>query len=178
MQGYNTFLSGGRATPLTPPSTDNTNTYPEEDSFISPFLMSNWIEEFSNVLSDAGLTFDATSSTQLLTAIQSIAGGGSTYTINTGAFTASFGSSYLCDVEAGGFTVTLPLSPSAGDDGNSIVFMKSDPALNGNTLTFGRNGETIMDIASDLDIEASDGENIKLTFIWDNTANTWKVVTG
>ena len=107
-----------------------------------------------------------------------IAGGGTTYNIQTGNFTASFGTSYLCDVEGGAITATLPASPGAGDDGKSIEFVKSDPALGGNTLTLGRNGETIMDSAADMDIEASDGENITIKAIWDDTANTWKIAVG
>jgi len=98
------------------------------------------------------------------------------YTINTTGFTAEFGKLYLCDVSGAGFTVTLPLSPTASNDGEVVILAKSDPSLGGNTLTIGRNSQTIMGLSEDFLIEASDGENIQVKLIWDNTATDWKVI--
>jgi|DEB0MinimDraft_6_1074348.scaffolds.fasta_scaffold11182_3 hypothetical protein len=173
MEHYNTFLGGGRATPLTAQAQDNTNKYPGTDSFISPYFINSLIQELDSILTEAGDTFDNSKTDQLLTAIQTIGGGSATATVQTTGFTASFGGVYLCKVGGGGFTATLPATPTSGDDGKTITFIKSDSGLNGNTLTIGRNGEDIMGDASDLLIEESDGENIKIILIWDDTASEW-----
>lgn len=174
MEHYNTFLSGGRATPLTPQAQVNTNKYPDTDSFISPYFINSLIEELDSLLTAAGLSFDNTATDQILTAIQTLGAGGSPVaSIETTGFTAAFGGVYLCKVAGAGFTATLPLAPAAGDDGKTITFYKSDPAENGNTLTLGRNSENINTLAEDLLIEASDGENIKVIVAWDDTLNSW-----
>lgn len=178
MEHYNNYLSSGQAAALSAQVQDNTKKYPALNSFISPYWVTAMIVEMENLFTAAGLSFDNADRTQLLTAIQTVAGGSATYTIQTGNFTASFGGSYLCDVEGGSITATLPLAPAAGDNGKSIKFIKSDPTLAGNDLILGRNSETIMDAASDLTIAASDGENITITAVWDNTAGTWKIAIG
>ena len=93
--------------------------------------------------------------------------------VKSTGFTSSFGEVYLCKVGGGGFTATLPASPTSADDGKSITFIKSDSGLNGNTLTIGRNGSNIMASATDLLIEQADGENIKIILVWDDTASEW-----
>lgn len=173
MEHYNTFLSGGRSTPLTAQAQVNTNKYPDTNSFISPYFINSLIQEIEAVLVAGGSTFDNTSTTQLRDAIQTIGGGSATASVKTTGFTAAFGGVYLCKVGGGGFTATLPASPTSADDGKTITLIKSDSGLNGNTLTVGRNGSNIMASATDLLIEQSDGENIKIIFVWDDTASEW-----
>ena len=67
-------------------------------------------------------------------------------TVKTTGFTAVTGTGYFCNTTGGGFTVTLPLSPSAGD-----VIGVADYAQTFDTdnLTLGRNGSNIAGAASD-----------------------------
>ena len=131
------------------------------------------IQEIEAVLVAGGLTFDNTSTTQLRDAIQTIGGGSATASVKTTGFTADFGGVYLCKVGGGGFTATLPASPTSADDGKTITLIKSDSGLNGNTLTVGRNGSNTMASATGLLIEPSGGVTTKIVFMWDDTASEW-----
>jgi len=179
LKRYDNYLSSGQPTPLTASAASaSPNQYPGLNSYISPYLMTDIMEEIANVITDAGLSLDGTDRTQLSAAVTLLAAGGATANIQSGNFTASFGTTYLVKIGGGDVTATLPLAPAAGDDGKQIIFRVSDKDLNGNKLTLARNGENIMGLAEDMDIEESDGVNVSVVATWDNTGNEWLVTIG
>ncbi len=101
-----------------------------------------------NIISQSGttVTLGASGDSIALASGASQTGFGRTGTVDwdttpkTAGFTAVSGNGYFCNTTSGGFTATLPTSPSAGD----IVALK-DYALTWNTgnLTIGRGGSPI-----------------------------------
>lgn len=77
-----------------------------------------------------------------LTGIES---GGLTWVVKSADYTASGGDGVLCDVSGGSFTVSLPSSPTLGDE----VGIKNDGTAP-NTVTINRNGNTIENAASNV----------------------------
>tara|TARA_R110000850_G_scaffold172331_2_gene297572 strand:- start:14412 stop:18347 length:3936 start_codon:yes stop_codon:yes gene_type:complete len=77
-------------------------------------------------------------------------GGGATLTgIKTTTYTATAGDKVPCDTSGGAFTLSLPASPSVGDE---VLFFDYGQAFNSNTLTIGRNGNKIMNSATDMTV--------------------------
>ena len=92
-----------------------------------------------------------------------------TASIKTTGFTAVTGTGYFCNTTGGGFTVTLPLSPSAGD-----VVGVSDYAqtFDTGTLTLGRNGSNINGNAFDSDLTT---EGLAVTLVYVDGTKGWIV---
>lgn len=84
--------------------------------------------------------------------VDASAGGGSGLTIDgtvrSTAFTAVAGNTYKIDVTGGGFTATLPATPTEGDEVGFLFVNGSDPRTD--NLTCGRNGSEIEDASEDL----------------------------
>lgn len=93
--------------------------------------------------------------------------GGINYVVKNSTYTASDKEGVLADTSGGAFTVTLPITPSTGDQ----VFI-ADAAGTWATfnLTVGRNGETIDGTAEDVTCDV-DGASVQ--FIFNGT--TWVV---
>ncbi len=68
-------------------------------------------------------------------------------TAKTSPFTAVSGDGFFVNTTGGAVTVTLPASPTAGDE---VSFMDQGYDFNTNALTVGRNGSNITNAASDL----------------------------
>ena len=87
----------------------------------------------------------------------------------TTGFTAVTGTGYFCNTTGGPFTVTLPLSPSAGD-----VVGVSDYAqtFDTDTLTLGRNSSNIAGVASDSFISTA---GIAVTLVYVDVTKGWIV---
>ena len=100
---------------------------------------------------------------RVITAATGSAGGVSWQTgdIKTGNFTASADEGYFCNTSGGGFTLTLPSSPSAG---NTVAVADYGNDFAGNNLTIGRNSEPIEGVASDLTINQS-GAAFELIYV-------------
>ena len=92
-----------------------------------------------------------------------------TSSIKTTGFTAVTGTGYFCNTTGGEFTVTLPLSPSAGD-----VVGVSDYAKTFDTdkVTLGRNGSNIGGEALDGRLET---EGIAITLVYVDGTKGWIV---
>jgi hypothetical protein len=93
----------------------------------------------------------------------------SPWTRKTGAYTAVSGDRLLADTGGGAFTITLPASPSGGDE--IEIVLCNDPSTN--NLTIGRNSETIEGDAADMTVSTK--TNFRL--IYDGTDSDWKVTT-
>jgi hypothetical protein len=94
-------------------------------------------------------------------------GGGLTYVVKTANYTTQNNEGVLADTSGGSFTVTLPATPSTGDQ---VVVADPTGDWGTNNLTVGRNGETISDVAQDLVCDIA-GAAVQL--IYDGT--TWAV---
>ena len=89
--------------------------------------------------------------------------------IKTTGFTAASGEGYFCDTSSGGFTVTLPASPSAGD----IVAIKDYAnTFDTDNLTLGRNGSNIGGLAQDSIINQ---EGLAVTLVYADATKGWLV---
>lgn len=96
-----------------------------------------------------------------------IGGGGINYTLQTANYTAQNGEGVLADTSGGSFTVTLPASPSTGDQ---VVVADPTGDWGTNNLTIGRNGSTIAGVAQDLVCDIS---SVSVQLVYDGT--TWTV---
>ena len=110
-----------------------------------------------NVLTSNGTTWTSTPS----------GGGGLEYVVKTANYTTSDLEGVLADTSGGAFTVTLPITPSAGAQ---VVIADSGNSWGTNNLTIARNGSTIADVAENLVCDIT-GASIQL--VYDGT--TWNV---
>jgi hypothetical protein len=117
------------------------------------------------------LTYDSTNGWQAEDAPTSSGGGGGglIFVTKTANYTASSGQGILADTSGGAFTVTLPASPSTGDQ---VVVADSGNSFATNRLTVARNSSTIADSAEDLVLDIND---VLVDFIYDGS--TWQFYT-
>ena len=92
-----------------------------------------------------------------------------TGSIKTAGFTAVTGTGYFCDTTGGAFTVTLPLSPSAGDVIGVADYAKTFDTDN---LTLGRNGSNISGGADDAVVNTA---GIAVTLVYVDGTKGWIV---
>jgi len=83
----------------------------------------------------------------------------------TAAETVQTGAQILANTNGGAFTITLPASPSAGDE---VSFIDQGYDFNTNALTVGRNGSNIANAASDLVVNTQ-GAGFSLVYSGDAT---------
>tara|TARA_R100001594_G_scaffold2816_1_gene11066 strand:- start:30 stop:1391 length:1362 start_codon:yes stop_codon:yes gene_type:complete len=89
--------------------------------------------------------------------------------IKTTGFTATAGVGYFCDTTSGGFTVTLPASPTAGDVIGVADYAKTFDTDN---LVLGRNSEKIGGVAENATLTT---EGIAVTLVYVDTTKGWIV---
>jgi len=82
-------------------------------------------------------------------------------TAKTAGFTAVAGNGYFVNTTSGAITVTLPLSPTAGD---TVGIADYANTADTNAITIGRNGSNIQGLASDFFI-TTEGGTIILTYV-------------
>jgi len=90
-----------------------------------------------------------------------------TYNTASSATTATVNQSYFCDTSSAAFTLTLPASPSAGDEVNIIDISGT---FDTNNLTVGRNSEKIMGLSEDLTVAT---ERAAFTLVYSGSTNGW-----
>lgn len=95
-----------------------------------------------------------------------LAGGGIAYAVKTANYTIAHNEGVIANTSGGSFTITLPASPSAGDQ----VFIADGASFATNALTVARNGSTIEGAAEDLVLDVV-GVNVQLIY----TGSTWQV---
>jgi cell wall assembly regulator SMI1 len=83
----------------------------------------------------------------------------------TSAETVQTGAQILANTNGGAFTITLPASPSAGDE---VSFIDQGYDFNTNALTIGRNGSNIANSAADLVVNTQ-GADFGLVYSGDAT---------
>ena len=83
----------------------------------------------------------------------------------TSAETVQTGAQILANTNGGAFTITLPASPSAGDE---VSFIDQGYDFNTNALTIGRNGSNIANSAADLVVNTQ-GAGFGLVYSGDAT---------
>jgi hypothetical protein len=93
--------------------------------------------------------------------------GGVSYVTKTANYTTANLEGVLADTSGGAFTVTLPASPSAGDQ---VVIADAGASFGSNNLTVGRNSSTINGVAENLVLDIT-GVNVQ--FVYDGS--TWRV---
>ena len=97
----------------------------------------------------------------------SLPASGLSYVVKSSNYTTQNNEGVLANTALGAFTVTLPASPSVG---NQVVVADEFGDFAANALTVGRNGQTIANSASDLICDIS-GVSVQLVY----TGNTWDV---
>jgi hypothetical protein len=85
----------------------------------------------------------------------------------TASETVQPGAQLLVDTSGGAVTVTLPASPSAGDE---VSFLDSKYTFDTNNLTVNRNSEKIVNDASDLTVAV---EGAAFTLVYANSSIGW-----
>jgi hypothetical protein len=92
--------------------------------------------------------------------------------VQTTGFTAVKGNAYPCNTTSAGFTVTLPATPSAGDQVQLVDYAGT---FDTNALTIDPNGEDIVGQASNV-LVVKDREAITLTYI--DSTQGWLPTSG
>ena len=95
------------------------------------------------------------------------AGGTAWQAVKTTGFTAVAGQGYFCNTTGGAFTMTLPSSPSIGDE---VSFIDYAGTFDSDNLTIGRNSEKINGAASDLTIATERAAN---TLVFTDSTQGW-----
>jgi hypothetical protein len=93
--------------------------------------------------------------------------GGITYVAKTANYTTQANEGVLADTSGGAFTITLPASPSTGDQ---VIVADSGGDFGTNNLTVGRNGSTIAGLAEDFTLDIN---SVSVQLVYDGT--TWEV---
>ena len=95
-------------------------------------------------------------------------GGGNPWEFKNSNYTASAGDRLFVNTSGNAVTITLPASPSAGDQ---VTFIDLDGTFDSNALTVARNGEAIMALGQDMTVN---GNNNAFTLVFSNGTNGWK----
>ena len=95
-------------------------------------------------------------------------GGGMTWAVITGNTSATNNNGYLIDATSGAVTLTLPSTPSVGNQVGVRVLNLT------NTVTIARNGSNIEGVAQDLTIDIP---RSGFTMVYANSTNGWVIVT-
>ena len=95
------------------------------------------------------------------------AAGTSWQAVKTSAFTAAAGEGYFVNTTSSAFTMTLPSSPSIGDE---VSFIDYAGTFDTNNLTIGRNSEKIQGAAADLTVSTERAAN---TLVYTDGTQGW-----
>jgi len=100
--------------------------------------------------------------------IKTYIGGGTQWqAVKTGDFTASAGQGVFCNTTSAAFTLTLPASPSIGDE---VTFVDYAGTFDTNNLTIGRNSQKIHGASEDLTVATERAAN---TLVFTDSTQGW-----
>jgi len=99
----------------------------------------------------------------------SLRGGTDWQTVQTGDFTGAAGEGYFIDTTSAAITLTLPASPSLGDE---VSFKDYAGTFDTNNLTVGRNGNNIEGSAADLTVSVEGAGN---TLVYVDSTKGWLI---
>ncbi len=103
-----------------------------------------------------------------MTDIKTYIGGGTSWqAVKTSNFTAAAGQGVFCNTTGGAFTLTLPASPSIGDE---VSFVDYAGTFDTNNLTIGRNSSKIHGATEDLTIAVERAAN---TLVFTDSTQGW-----
>ena len=103
----------------------------------------------------------------VLTWEEADAGGTSWQAVKTANYTAVAGQGVFCNTTSGSFTLTLPSSPTIGDE---VSFVDYAGTFDSNALTIGRNSEKINGAAADLTVAVERAAN---TLVYTDGTQGW-----
>jgi hypothetical protein len=129
-------------------------SYPTADGTANQVLQTNG----SGVLSFATLTADGTADWDT--------------TVKTTGFTATANKGYFCNTTSAGFTVTLPATPSAGDE---VIILDYAGTFDTNSLTISPNGNKIEGATDNLRL-TGEREGVRLVYI--DSTQGWLAYSG
>lgn len=95
---------------------------------------------------------------------------GSDWLTKTGAYTAFAGDKIFVNTSSSAFTITLPASPSVGDE---VRFLDLVNTFDTNNLTVGRNSEKIDGATSDLTVAT---EGAAFALVYSGSTYGWKLL--
>ena len=87
--------------------------------------------------------------------------------LKTSNFTAAAGQGVFCNTTSGSFTLTLPSSPTIGDE---VSFIDYAGTFDSNTMTVGRNSEKINGATADLTVSVERAAN---TLVYTDGTQGW-----
>ena len=96
-----------------------------------------------------------------------VSGGTSWQAVKTSGFTAVAGEGYFCNTTSAAFTLTLPSSPTIGDE---VVVIDYAGTFDTNNLTVGRNSQKIAGSAADLTVAT---ERAGFTLVYTDGTQGW-----
>ena len=96
-----------------------------------------------------------------------VSGGTSWQAVKTSNFTATAGEGYFINTTSGTVTMTLPASPSIGDE---VAFIDYAGTFDTNTMTVGRNSEKINGATADLTVSVERAAN---TLVYTDGTQGW-----
>ena len=136
-------------------------------------LTNKTIDAASNTLSNIGNSSLTNSSITIngsgvsLGGSVDISGGTSWQAVKTSAFTAVAGEGYFINTTSAAITVTLPASPTIGDEVSIIDYAGT---ADSNSITVGRNSEKIQGSAADLTVSV---ERAGFTLVYVDSTQGW-----
>ena len=114
------------------------------------------------------LNDDGTMVQVAMTDIKTYIGGGTSWqAVKTSNFTASAGQGVFCDTSSAAFTLTLPASPTIGDE---VAFKDYAKTFDTNNLTIARNGSKIEGATNDLTVDVEGAGN---TLVFTDSTQGW-----
>jgi len=128
-------------------ATTVTFTLPSSDGTSGQVLQTNGSAVLSFATPTAGLTWNST--------------------VNSTTFTAVVNTGYFVNTSTAGFTVTLPASPTIGQE---VAFIDYNATFDTNNLTVARNGKNIQGLAEDLTVSI---ERAAFSLIYTDTTQGW-----
>ena len=158
---------------ITIASTDLSNTSAITLNTATQTLTNKTISGSSNTLSNIGNSSLSNSSITIngtaiaLGASGDISAGTSWQAVKTSAFTAVAGEGYFVNTTSGAITVTLPSSPSQGDEVSIIDYAGT---ADSNNITVSRNGQNIQGSASNLTVSV---ERAGFTLVYTDSTQGW-----